>query len=315
MSAAIQVRRPSGLMQRRLLSSATAIRVGIGTLLLAAALSKTATSLDPKTTTFATEFPWAVHVLSAAELLLGVLLICGVLGREVWISAVGLFLVFWVFALYRAIAGYETCGCFGQVEINPWWMVFLDSAVLAILLRYRSAYLKWPDGNERKASSILGAGAFGVGQAVTAVLLLAFAMPTAYRAAATVFGERPLVFLQPADWVDQQFPLSDHLSPKFDFSDGEWIVLLYHHDCSACVDILPDYELLARRITENRRAPNVLIVEVPPLGEAIAPLGHAFRAQLSRDRQWIVQTPVEIRIDNGIVTSATQARAHFATSL
>ena len=47
---------------------------------------------------------------------------------------VGVFLVFAAASLMSALEGQASCGCFGQVKINPWWTFAFDVAMAAALL-------------------------------------------------------------------------------------------------------------------------------------------------------------------------------------
>lgn len=54
------------------------------------------------------------------EIAFGFWLIGGLLPRTTWLAAVGCFTMFCGVTLYKGLGGWESCGCFGRVSVNPW---------------------------------------------------------------------------------------------------------------------------------------------------------------------------------------------------
>jgi hypothetical protein len=102
-----------------------------------------------------------------------------------------------------------------------------------------------------------------------------------------------LVILEPKQWIGKPLPIADAID--LDLAQGEWIVLLHRHDCPDCQAAVPRYERLALQ-------QRVALVEVPPYEELHASTtGAAHRGRLSSDREWFVQTPAELRLQDGVV--------------
>jgi len=85
--------------------------------------------------------------LVTMEFLLGAWLINGLHRRASRIIAALCFFVFWDIALWMALTGRPSCGCLGDLKVNPWWAVGFDSAVLLGLM------LLCADGPERTIRS------------------------------------------------------------------------------------------------------------------------------------------------------------------
>jgi hypothetical protein len=68
-----------------------------------------------------------------------------------WCSAVFVFGCFTLFSFISAGSGRTTCGCFGKVDINPWYVVALDLSVLGLLFFFRPSQLfrAWAEGRNR----------------------------------------------------------------------------------------------------------------------------------------------------------------------
>ena len=108
-------------------------------------------------------------------------------------------------------------------------------------------------------------------------------------------------------WVGSAFPLVEHTDIAGRLSAGRWIVLLYHHRCPRCRRALPRYEQLAGANAADPEAAGVALIQLPPFepeptGSA-AGSGQAVRGRLADDRAWTFPTPLEVRIDNGVVTA------------
>jgi hypothetical protein len=81
---------------------------------------------------------------------------------------------------------------------------------------------------------------------------------------------------------------------------------MYHRDCPSCLAALPKYEALARGDRRLGDSSRLLLVEVPPYGSKSVRASENFRhARLSGQREWFVQTPVEIRLKDGKVIGAS----------
>lgn len=280
-----------------------ALSLVVSILLLVTAALKTFNTAVTAALQSAYDFPtWLMIAAVQAELVVAFLLLSGWNRRIGWRAALSLFSVFAMFSLYRTLAGYESCGCFGPFEVNPWWTFGLDAAVLSLLVVQRQAFLGQsqhsPSTNKLLAGAagyaLLGGLSFG---------MMAWSAPTNLRAEESLLSDTKLVVLKPTEWIDQKFPLNDEISPRIDVSEGKSVVLLFHHDCPKCQTAIPRYEQLAAELAV--RGGTVLLVEVPPYGESFDDAGQAKRAQLSADREWFVQAPVEIQLTDGMVQLAS----------
>jgi hypothetical protein len=105
------------------------------------------------------------------ELLLGLWLVMGLNTRVTRIVACVVFLCLLEVALWHAIEGRRTCGCFGALEINPWVTVIADSSILVGLLTLQPVYLASAPASPMALSGfVLAALCIGVPTMVTITL-------------------------------------------------------------------------------------------------------------------------------------------------
>lgn len=246
---------------------------------------------------------WTLLVIAQIEILLACLLIAGVL-PQITVKLTGvLFLIFILFSLYRAISGEESCGCFGALTVSPWVTLILNSLCLVGLYSLSSRHhARIPKGRTVPA--------------LTAYFLIAFsslAWPAFASSDPTLetLVEGPgvshlqgMILLEPEQWVGQPFPLTNSLKsdqelPSID--QDNWIILFHHHDCPKCNESRPRYASL------GQTKENILLVEVPPFGSTGSlKVTDCLTANLSADQEWFIQAPIEVRLKNGIVDSASQ---------
>ncbi len=246
---------------------------------------------------------WMVIVAIQAELFVGCLLLSGWKPYIGWVAALILFFVFTIFSVYRGLANYESCACFGPLNISVWWAVALDIVILILLSVRKRTFTE-----QQTAPAARALFASAISYVLLGGLTLYYMIgtyPLILRAGEFALDDGEGVVLDPMQWINQEFPLNDKIVPKVDCAKGKWIVLLYEHDCLRCRNALPRYERLASAIEKRDGGAQVLLVEVPPFAAAEYRSDIAQRARLSSDRDWFVQAPIEIQLSDGKVTLAS----------
>lgn len=280
-----------------------------GCFLVATAILKTLWPADAARLEAAYELPsWLTAVGVQVELATGLWLLSGWRSAAAIIAATGLFFVFAMFSLYRALAGYESCGCFGQLTVNPWWTFVLDAAVVACLIAVAS--------NVSQSISALSRTRTGAFLASYVFMLAITLSPCLWpeRSAAGKPGvsvNSGLVILEPEKWVGEPFPIGEFLSPRIDLEYGEWTVLIYHHGCPQCQAALSRYADLAESSAAIGNRRRVMLVESPPYAsETPVATTAGVHVRLTDEQEWFVKTPVEIQVEDGQVATVSTALTH-----
>ena len=289
----------------------TQTRVFVGAILLLAALLKAyQLATEPTAEISLMTSRWFLVFSVQFELLLGLCLIAGLFVRTAWLTTLGSFALFSCISLHKALSGEVSCGCFGSVQVNPWYTLGLDLAVVGALVRYRPALWGKEVGTDTRPASHYGV-VFGVWLivAVSAGWGMSRFEANTVSDDGMFLGDGEIVVLEPETWTGKRFPLFAHIDQGGQLARGVWLVVLYHHDCPQCQEVLPSYELLAAETDEDQRS--VALVEVPPFGpregrdSSISPV-HRVRLQDTKD--WFVQTPTEIQLTDGTVTAVRGAK-------
>lgn len=257
--------------------------------------------------------PFGMTVLPlqiAAELGLGWLVLVGVYWRFTRWLAVVLFGGFTAYSFYLATSGAASCGCFGPIHVHPWWTCGLDLAVLlGLLVSIRlsgKTTRNSPDVHDHDLRSRRAGrwsmAAIGLALSLgTAVGLELYIEPDRIAADDGLQTAGGLVILEPERWIGRPLPIAQYVD--LDLSQGQWIVLLHRHDCAECQAAVPAYEQLAADTAGD--SPRIALVEVPPYGEVRDAEECCACGRLGDDQDWFVQTPVEIRLRDGVVTQAS----------
>jgi hypothetical protein len=282
-----------------------AIRLLVGGLLLMAAALKIWSTADSAALAVAYDIPpLLTAVVVQTEFLLAALLLFGCWTRQALIASAFLFGGFSAFSVFRGLAGFESCGCFGSFKVNPWITAVLDLCILVA-----ASWGAWKLASPRERIQpwrLYGAGVSYALAAVAGVVGFVAQAPTALtQGYDTIAEDGGLIVLEPEDWIGQPFPLTKHLTPEINVNKGRWILLLYHHDCPQCQQALPQYERLAANQALVGSDQSVVLIETPPFEAASLHHEGILHARLADSHEWFVQTPVEIRIEEGIVISAS----------
>jgi len=121
--------------------------------------------------------------------------------------------------------------------------------------------------------------------------------------------QESVTVLEPDRWVGQRFPLQEQIDIGAQLAEGNWIVVLVRHDCSHCREALPSYERWAQALAAAGDPTQIAIIEIPPYSEKQQfPVCECHFGRLNATRNWFVETPVELSLQDGIVTHVVTNR-------
>lgn len=253
---------------------------------------------------------WFLIFQVELELALGIWLVSGVFKRAAWLAALGCFGVFCAVTLYKGLAGFGSCGCFGRVHVSPWVTLFAVDLPAAALLGVFRPSMDWrrvwrlghwlepvPHSGVPGVVFLLGLSAVG---GTSPVLIL--------REPPAVTSEYEI--LEPETWVGKELPILEHIDIGEQLKEGNWLVVLYHHDCPDCAEALPQIEAMARELEGNEEFLRFALVEVPPYGDgAIGNYINVKLGKLNAGKEWFITTPAVALLENGQVASAWEGKA------
>lgn len=253
---------------------------------------------------------WFLIASVEIELFFGLWLLSNNGPWPTWGLALACFCLFACVSLTKAISGNASCGCFGRVPVNPWLTAALDLAIVASLLRWRP--------NVAATTFPVHFREFHLRPIAVLVIWIVVGAPAAFTMGTYtsttisdvngIIHDGQIVVLEPDKWIGKQFPLLDYIEIDQKLNEGEWLVVLYHHDCSKCLEVLPMYERLAQRSRYDIPAVEIALIEVPPFGShELSADTFCRHARLSNSNQWFVAAPVELRLRDGLVVESRSA--------
>jgi hypothetical protein len=297
-----------------------------GLLLLGASILKAFQLVsDPSLLGLSTTHRSLLTLQVVVEYGIALIVLSGLYWQQIRWVLIALFGSFAVYSLFLVISGEQSCGCFGAVKVPPQWTFLLDCVIilgllwsatkksqvrrlLQICLAGRVAGIRCQSGKALPSSKVSSNNNADVMVQSTSLISLVssfFAITTVFflyllfnqnhAPNGLIFTANGLVILKPEEWVGQQLPISQYID--IDLSQGHWTVVLHRHDCVQCQKLLPKYEALA--LTES-----VALIEVPPFDDSKPTNAAVAHGRLAVDRDWFVQTPVEITLNDGIVLAA-----------
>lgn len=264
---------------------------------------------------------WVFIATVEFELFFGLWLAAGLFPRTTWAAALGCFGLFACVSLYKAANGATSCGCFGRVEVNPWHTFTLDALAVLALVRWqpgKPSRFAWgrnaavPRGAALPSARALGVMTLWLAVGVPAAVAMGTYQPAMLSADGVIQGNDNLVILEPEKWIGRRCPLlpfietSSGRSIGQQLANGRWIIVLHHRDCPECRRLLAAWRQGNHGAINLKAGTRIAVIEVPlPEKESITPFAAGGQkdwliGKLSDSRDWFVETPVALLLDEGI---------------
>jgi hypothetical protein len=234
------------------------------------------------------------------ELILGLWLLSGLWKRLAWWISLLCFGLFCSITLYKAMTGADSCGCFGLIHVNPWmtlWAIDVPAVLLLALFRpqKRTTVQMQPPVCQRGYVFSMS------------MLLLALVSVTA---AGLIQYEPQKVtatfeVLEPQTWTGQTLPILEHVDVADKLKQGNWLIMLFHHDCPDCAEALPQFQEIADNFVGNEEVLQLALIEIPPYGYQAMPQASTYLlGHLDESKKWMVVTPAVLLATEGMVQQA-----------
>jgi hypothetical protein len=285
-----------------------AVRIALALVLLTAAgLKGYQLATEPVLGGGLLESRWFLIAVVEFEILFGLWLLSGLAPGWTWRAAVLCFGAFAAVSACKGLAGEPSCGCFGRVPVSPWYTLTFDLAVLGALFAWRPRKATFLAPKQRRVPVVRVAGVVGALFAVgvpVGFVMASYRPATLSADSGKVVGHGKTVLLEPERWLGRRFPLLRHIDIGERLCEGNWIVVLYHHDCPECGRVVPTFAGFAAKLARTEEGPRVALVEIPPYGEPPddSLLSGVLFARLSDAHDWFCVTPQVLSLAQGKVT-------------
>ncbi len=236
------------------------------------------------------------------EWFFGLLILLGGDRRATRGVAIIAFLVFGLVSLYRGVNAEISCHCFGVFGLSPWITLTIDVAAVTALVVVRSS------------ASTTRTPVF---TRILLILTVSFWVGVPWGiAVATREPITPRVVLDPAVWIGKRLPIMDLIETREDLSTKLWTLVLHRHNCQSCRTLMPGYLERARNLSQESGSPRLALIEIPPFSTTpTSDLPAVAIGRLRASKTWVVPTPIEINLVDGIVTSSVIPEDRTETSL
>lgn len=208
---------------------------------------------------------WEFFIIQVIlELGLAIWLVCGLFRKAGWLLATIGFFAFSIFTSHKIYIGAASCGCFGEIEVNPWITLFtMDLPIFFSLLIFR------PKGEKLLPPPWPGCKHFFAVAIPTFVLLVMIALVLIYNRPAEKTEE--YVTIRPEQWAEQeqqqQWEMLQYIDIADSIKNGICVVLFYHYDCPNCREAIPVYDEMAREYFAGQEDFRFAFIEAPPFGD------------------------------------------------
>ncbi len=235
----------------------------------------------------------------AGELLFALVLLAGLWQKWTWLLSILVFSTFTLVSLVKGLNGEASCGCFGEVTINPWLTTALDFFVVVLLLFFRERggwAIRFSSKERRRLLA-----------ALSVWLMLAVPLTIAMMAVQTVevaelgtefvgADGKMTLMLEPEKWVGKEFPLLEQIDEKTRtlLERGDWTIVIARKDCDLCKQALE--KLTTRQIA------NLAVLELEDNAQNVKldkPASVALKGTLKPEPNWVVLTPTVLHCQDG----------------
>lgn len=228
---------------------------------------------------------------------LGIWLICGLFRKAGWLLAVLAFIVFILDSTYKGIVGADSCGCFGEVAVNPWVTVFaINLPILALLLIFRPKHEKLlpPPFPSAKHFFSVAIPTFILLGAIV-ISTLAYEPPQKSAKYAIVDHE---------GWIGTEFEMLSQIDIAESLSDGLCVIMFYRINCSVCHEMMPIYIKMNEQAKLSGMQASFAFIQMPPYGDTPQEIQHqteCLTGTLDESKKWYTATPLLVVIEDKIV--------------
>jgi hypothetical protein len=241
---------------------------------------------------------WFTALEIECELALAVWLLSGLYQYGAWYITTLCFIGFSFVTLYKGLLGESSCGCFGKIQVNPWYTLIFDLVSIFVLIYFRplkGVFFTRPNWAKMGLTvfvySILG---FPTGY------MMVTSAPSTLTSDGKINGQTSFVVVEPDKWTGKYFPLLKHIDIGDELARGNYTLLFYHYDCPDCRSAILRCEKLTREYSKK-----IVLVEVPPYANSATFLSvSCLSGKLSETINWFIPTPMVISLENGYAKSS-----------
>lgn len=270
-----------------------------------------------------------------AEFVLGAWMVSGLFRKGGWLVGTLAYVFFVGVTLYKGIIGAESCGCFGQVQVDPWITLFaidIPFALLLLIFRPRGEKLlppPWPNVGHAIATAIPIFAVLIFVSPLLVALRPEFIKPDDWQTVDPVIVKPapPQVVTPPVEptMPDEPAPTEptpavvtpsepkttpaplwpwlEHIDIAEQLKKGLAVVYLYHYDCSTCAASVPTYEAYSKEMAAmGDDAFTIAYIAIPPYGKGPVPDDTlCLHGKLSDKQKWAISSPLVVALLDGSV--------------
>ncbi|MDO5308643.1 MAG: hypothetical protein Q4G03_04010 [Planctomycetia bacterium] len=273
-----------------------------------------ATASSLKTKQLASQLLWSDNWLDSRflatvaayfEATFAIWLLFGFLPRITRLASAALFLLFSSISFYKGISGASSCGCFGEVEVNPWVTFGIDVVLLVLCVVARvpkKPHDSFDTLRQLALPYLLLTSAILVSMTLTIMAGRASSPQNALVDERQNLSSGSAILLDANLWLGRRCPIIRYCPLEKELESGTCLVMLGREDCRVCADKLPEIKEFALKRNEplykiNLDAKEVFFSSEKHEDEDLT-VGY-----LTPAAEWVGRTPQVFELKDGIVTN------------
>lgn len=246
---------------------------------------------------------WFLVALAECEFCLALWLLSAKSRKLTWTASLGCFVAFAGVSAYKGVSGELSCGCFGALQVAPWFTFVLDVTVVLALLAFRPRPAQYETWRLSPAAAVTVALLVGL----PGVWLMRGPKTTELSPDDAIDANGRIAVLLPEKWLGKRFPLFDHVDVGEELGQGVWVVVLHQAGCPRCEELIHEFSQ-ANEHNGRESVCHTAFIELPdrPGIRGDSRLDGCLSGRLDTSRDWFVTTPTALKLRDGIVEQVIQ---------
>ncbi|MDR2440617.1 MAG: hypothetical protein LBE12_14745 [Planctomycetaceae bacterium] len=245
------------------------------------------------------------------EILFGLILIANIQRSWSWLLSIFAFSIFAIVSFMKGLSGEGSCGCFGNITVNPWITMIFDMFIIVLLGIFRERLtfdFKFSNHEKHRLIAVLFIWFILIIPILWAMLSFKEQVHAVLGTEFTGADGRVTIMLEPEKWIGKEFPLWDYVDEKAkEVRQGDWLIVIGSKNCDEC-----------RKLIGKLKTKDTIALALLELDDGTADTNKresyphiSVQGRLRTENNWVILTPSLIQCRNGICIAVGEESIHF----
>jgi hypothetical protein len=255
---------------------------------------------------------YLLMITVVGEILFGLILIVNIQRQWMWLLSIFAFSIFALVSFMKGLNNEGSCGCFGNITVNPWITMIFDMFIIVLLGIFREQLtfgFKFSNHEKHRLIAVLFIWFILIIPILGAMLSFKEQVHAVLGTEFTGADGNITIMLEPEKWIGKEFPLWDYVDEKakYKIKHGDWIIVIGRKNCDEC-----------RKLIEKIETKDTIMVALLELDDGTVDTDKrelyphvALQGRLRTENNWVILTPNLILCRDGICITVGEKSIPF----